>query len=188
MVGLYTIGLPILASSQTGQKIIAATSSTLAGYKKPDGTNTVTGLNEVGFSNRLMEDIPLPIDQAQSLLLFWMLSRKDGVPFIQKIAHDYFDTIKHSITALAQAGAGNMITAYGHSLIISNMLEHNYMIHQGATRGLADALNWLVASEEGKSWFTAIFGGGGFAVPKMLSFSQPQKTIQAGALTEGAEE
>jgi hypothetical protein len=121
------------------------------------------------LDNRLMAELPIPPDMLQAAAFTFLLMKDRNA--LVSIVKEYLKTLNSVMGHLAQAGSANLMTAYGHQLIISNILEHNYMIHSGATAGLAVGLNALAISTEGRSWLGTIFGGGGFNVPQTLIFS-----------------
>lgn len=84
---------------------------------------------------------------------------------LERLAVKFMDTQARIIGNLAQAGAGNIITAYSHSFLIALMLEQNYMVRQRGADDLIASLNWLTAAQE----LVNIVQG--FAVPEILNFA-----------------
>jgi hypothetical protein len=117
---------------------------------------------------RLGEAIPIPVDWAFWLVALLNMRNKDGLAFLKEVFKKYMDTITSVCGHLAQAGAGNILTAYGHQIIIANVLEHNYMMQAGGAGGIESVLTPLVTVSEAGSIIDGIVGGHGFDIPSTL--------------------
>jgi len=131
-----------------------------------DQNNTVANSNEFGTSLRLMENLPIPADQLQALIMLFLMW-KDR-PLLRDIAKMYFKTLESTMGHLAQAGAGNLITAWTHPILIANILEHNYMIAAGAAGGMEASTQWIAGAMTASNVLASIFGSKGFDVPTTL--------------------
>ena len=120
----------------------------------------------------LEEGLPIPPDYM--LWLFIAYNLKKNPEMLEKLALKWMDTQQHIISSLAQAGAGNLITAYSHSFLIALMLEQNYMIRQRGSDDLIASLNWLTGAVELASLVTA------FSVPATLVFAGMGGTFPTG--------
>lgn len=116
---------------------------------------------------RLMENIIVPIDYVQALILVKLMKEKE-YGTIKEIFTVRDNNIARMVKALAESGAGNLITAWAHSHIIAQLLEHNYYTRKGAAEVLVSGMNWLTgaaATAELVGAFTVpatlVFGGGG---------------------------
>lgn len=123
----------------------------------------------------LEEGLPIPPDYA--MWLFIIYSLKKNPQMLERLAVKWMDTQHRIITALAQAGAGNIVTAYSHSFLIGLMLEQSYWIRQRGADDLISGLNWLTGAEEAGSIIKDILGGGGFSVPQVLQFATPERML-----------
>ena len=113
---------------------------------------------------RLLEEgLPIPPDHAFWLSIVYMMKKEPKM--LERLAIKFMDTQARIIGNLAQAGAGNIITAYSHSFIIALMLEQNYMIRQRGADDLILSLNVLTAEQALAQLLQ------GFAVPEVLTFA-----------------
>lgn len=113
---------------------------------------------------RLLEEgLPIPPDYAFWLAIVYMMKKEPKM--LERLATKFMDAQARIIGGLAQAGAGNLVTAYSHSFIIALMLEQNYMIRQRGADDLIASLNVLVGAQA----LTNLLQG--FAVPEMLTFA-----------------
>jgi len=116
---------------------------------------------------RFMENIILPIDYVQALLLVKLAKEKEyGV--IKEIFATRDNNIARMVKALAESGTANIITAWTHSHMIAQILEHNYMIRKGGTWAVMEGANWLTGAATLDALIgscgnlaTLIFGGAG---------------------------
>jgi hypothetical protein len=114
-------------------------------------------------SRLLEEGLPIPPDYAFWVAIVYMM--KNEPKMLENLAEKFMDAQARIIGSLAQAGAGNIITAYSHSFLISLMLEQNYMIRQRGADDLIVSLNVLVGAQA----LTNLLQG--FAVPEVLTFA-----------------
>lgn len=117
---------------------------------------------------RLMENIPVPIDWAMGLVVLYNMRTKDGREFLKDIFKKYMDSVTSICGHLAQAGAANIVTAYGHQVLIANILEHNYIMQAAGAGGFATGLNIVVGSEVATGILSTFLGGKTFDVPSTL--------------------
>lgn len=124
---------------------------------------------------RLLENIPVPVDWIGYLLIAKLIKEKPEL--LAKIVDKWLDAEADMVHALAQAGAGNIITAWAHSHLIAMILEQNYMIRKGGAAGLVSGMNWLTGAEVASS-FLSILGAhfGDINVPQSLVFSGRKTT------------
>jgi len=120
--------------------------------------------------SRILEDNSLGLkpDDLLGLMLLFNMRTKEGRDFLRDIFKKYMDTVLGICGHLAQSGAGNLLTAYGHQIIIANVLEHNYMMQAAGAGGIESVLTPLVAVSEAGSIIDGILGGKGFDVPSTL--------------------
>jgi hypothetical protein len=116
---------------------------------------------------RFMENIIIPIDYVQALLLV-KLAKEKQYDVIKEIFATRDNTIARMVKALAEGGGCNLISAWVNGHIIAQLLEHNYMIRKGGAVSIVQGANWLAgtaATAELVGAFsvpaTLIFGGGG---------------------------
>lgn len=114
---------------------------------------------------RLLEHIPVPIDWVKWVLIARMLRTPDGTQHLMNFATKWIESITHMVNALAQSSAGNIVAAWGHTHLIAQILEQNYMVRSGAAQGIILGLNPLTAAIT----VAEIFGS--IAVPASLAFS-----------------
>jgi hypothetical protein len=113
---------------------------------------------------RLLEEgLPIPPDYAFWLAILYMLKKHPAM--LERLAKTFMDKQATIISHLAQAGAGNIVTAYSHSFLIALILEQNYMIRQRGADDLIASLNVLVGAQA----LTNLLQG--FAVPEVLTFA-----------------
>jgi hypothetical protein len=117
---------------------------------------------------RILETLPISPDQILGLIILFNMRNKEGLDFLKECFKKYMDTVNSISGHLAQAGAGNILTAYGHQILIASMLEHNYMIQAGGAGGLESVLTPLVVVSQAGSIIDGIVGGKGFDVPSTL--------------------
>jgi hypothetical protein len=129
---------------------------------------------------RFMENIFVPMDYVQALLLVKFIKTPDGQALFERLAEKWLDTQKSMVISLAQAGSANLVSAWANSHLIAMLLEHSYLIRKGGAKGLMDGLNNLVAAEEAQKWFTAIFGSEGLTFPQTVVFDQGEKVLERG--------
>jgi len=102
---------------------------------------------ELGLGQyRLLENIFVPVDLAQALILIKLIKTPEGQRLAEKFGEKWLDTQARMVVALAESGTGNIITAWAHSHLIAMMLEHNYMIRKGGAGGLVAGMNWLTGA------------------------------------------
>lgn len=111
----------------------------------------------------LEEGLPIPPDYAFWLAIVYMMKNQPAM--LERLVKSFWDNQAKMISHLAQAGAGNLVTAYSHSFIIALMLEQNYMIRQQGADDLIASLNVLVGAQT----LTNLLQG--FAVPEMITFA-----------------
>lgn len=131
---------------------------------------------------RLLENIMIPVDWAMALLLVKAMKTERGAQLIEKFGEKWLDSEARIIQALAQSGAGNIITAYSHGHLIAMMLEHSYMIRKGGAGNWIGSMNWLTGATVIAEIFGSIavpsvlaFSSGGEVLPKHLSLAAPAK-------------
>lgn len=123
---------------------------------------------------RLLEDgLPIPPDYAFWVAIIYMMREQPAM--LERLAKQYMTTQGQIISHMAQAGAGNIITAYSHSFLIALMLEQNYMIRQRGADDLIASLNWLTGAQA----LTNLLQG--FAVPEILTYATVGVPISPGA-------
>jgi hypothetical protein len=105
----------------------------------------------------------LPPDVAVWVAIIYMM--KHDPKMLERLVLKYMDTQQQIIHGLAQAGAGNIISAYGSNFLIALMLEQNYMIRQRGADDLIASLNWLAGAEVAATLFKD------FSVPATLIYS-----------------
>jgi len=111
----------------------------------------------------LEEGLPIPPDYAFWAAIVYMMKKEPAM--LERLAKQFMETQGQIISHLAQAGAGNLVTAYSHSFLIGLMLEQNYMIRQRGADDLIASLNVLVGAQA----LTNLLQG--FAVPEVLTFA-----------------
>jgi hypothetical protein len=84
---------------------------------------------------------------------------------LERLALKWMDMQEKIIHGLAQAGAGNIVSAYGSNFLIALMLEQNYLIRQRGADDLIASLNWIAGAEVAGNLFKD------FAVPATLIYS-----------------
>ena len=133
------------------------------------GTSTSTFFT-ANHDARLLEanSLGLKPDDIMGLILLFNMRNKEGLAFLKDIIKEYLKTIVSVCGHLAQAGAANILTAYGHQILIANVLEHNYMMQAGGAGGFENLLTPLMAVSEAGSIIDGLFGGKGFDIPSTL--------------------
>lgn len=134
--------------------------------KAQSALNILTGTSEDLGEKRLLENIPVPVDWVAALIIAKSLKTPEGLKFISVLGTKWLDAQAEMVHALAQSGAGNIISAYANAHLIAQILEQNYMIRKGGAAGIMDGLNKLVATEELKTFLSASIN-----VPGTLVFS-----------------
>lgn len=110
---------------------------------------------------RFLENVPIPIDYVQLILLVKMLKSGD----FPTVMEHREKVIAQMVSSLAESGAGNIVTAWTHSHLIAQILEHNYFVRKGGAKSIIDGANWIT----GALTIAEIFGA--IAVPAALVFS-----------------
>lgn len=161
---------PQVVRSQPGDKDKAIGSDT----PQLSPTNT----NKYGFGMRLMEDVIIPPDYWQALIFVYMARSKDGRDWLKDIIKEYLKTLQQVMGHLAQASTANIVTAWVNPLLISNILEHNYMVHSGSTGGLEMSTQYLVAAQEANTLIGTIFGTAAFGPSSLIlaGVGQPEES------------
>src|SRR3990170_8482130 len=99
---------------------------------------------------RLLENLMFTPDIPIALIFVAVIARAFKTPEGRKqvidFAEKFLETQARMVVALAQAGSGNMITAWAYSHLIAMMLEQNYMIRKGGAKSLVDGMNWITAA------------------------------------------
>jgi len=149
----------------------------LTAAQKDELMRFISGSSDPG-SFRFMENIIVPIDYVQALILVKLAKEKEyGV--IKEIFATRDNNIARMVKALAESGCGNIITAWTHSHIIAQVLEHNYMIRKGGTWAVIEGANWLT----GALALAEVIGS--FSVPATLVFGATKGAFsEAGALAK----
>jgi hypothetical protein len=114
-----------------------------------DSNLVASNLNRYGYAKRIMEDLPLPADYWQALIVIYNMRTKEGRDFLRDIIKEYFKTLQTVMGHLAQASTANLVTSWVNPIIISNILEHNYMTASGSAGGLEQSTQFLVSAEVG---------------------------------------
>lgn len=129
---------------------------------------------------RFFENIPIPsIDWAAALIVLKLMKTPQGLKTLEKLGTEWMRSQADIITALAQSGAGNIITAWSHSYIIAMMLEHQYMIRKRGATSLVGTLNWLT----GPMALAEIIGN--VSTPATIVYSEKSKTERVGIEAAG---
>jgi len=113
-----------------------------------------------------------PPDIIFLISILWMAKHQPKM--LERLAMKYLDVHQHIIVGLAQAGAGNIVSAYAGNFLAGLMLEQNYMIRQKGADDLIASLNWLTGAELAASWFKD------FSVPATLVFAGAGGTFPTG--------
>lgn len=116
---------------------------------------------------RLLENVPfIPVDVLQWALIYKILKQPKGYQMLVSLIKEHYKSVVDIVRPLAQAGTGNLVSAWTHAHLIAQILEHNYLIRKGGAKSIVDGASWITAG----AWISGLIGG--FSAPSSIAYSE----------------